>query len=282
MIRPILRSVVLFSAVTVLAQQPKPATVKTAVRSQSTSTLAYSVDGPEGTVEITNVAYEIAGTGIPGRSKDERLVLRETTRTRQVLGEIGMEATTTVAAWPLGADLTQKPLYSVTVEGTDPKTLNGEVLVISRGLEEVEWWSIYKLGTGEHLFDTYAPILQFSTRRDLRVLRYVGLEIPGDDTPDARLKAPNVIGVLTYASAERVIREVLITADDAKNARLQRSYADSNRTIAFANGRITAAFSQNYPSAASTLTLSVPVAGDDLDATRSQAPAGIHVRVWKR
>ena len=44
--------------------------------------------------------------------------------------------------------------------------LDGEVLQISRGLEEVEWWSIYKLANGEHLFDTYTPLLKFSISRE--------------------------------------------------------------------------------------------------------------------
>ena len=56
--------------------------------------------------------------------------------------DIGMEASTTVEAWPLGVDLKQKPLYSVTVNGIEPHVVNGEVIVISRGLEETEWWSI--------------------------------------------------------------------------------------------------------------------------------------------
>ena len=65
------------------------------------------------TVEITNVAYEVTSTAVPGRPQDERLLLRTTTRTKQVVDEIGMEAATTVEAWPLGVDPKQKPLYSL-------------------------------------------------------------------------------------------------------------------------------------------------------------------------
>ena len=193
-----------------------------------------------------------------------------------------MEATTTVAAWPLGTDLTQRPAYSITVNGTDPKTLDNEVLVISRGLEEVAWWSIYKVGSGEHLFDTYTPLVQFSTKRDERVLRYAGIQVAADDDTDARLRAPNVIAVLTYASSERVIREVLLTADAPQNARLLRSFADSTRTVEFANGRIVVSISRNYPARASTVSIVMPLAADDLDLARTQLPAGIHAATWKR
>jgi hypothetical protein len=91
-----------------------------------------------------------------------------------------------------------------------------------------------------------------------------------------------VIGVLTYASSERVIREVLLTADAPQNARLLRSFADSTRTVEFANGRIVLSISRNYPARASTVSIVMPVAADDLDLARTQLPAGIHAAAWKR
>ena len=252
-------------------------------RAQSASTITYGVKDQSATVEITNVSYEIVGQGIPGRPADQRLVLRKTSRTKQVVDEIGMEASTTVDAWPLGVDLKQKPIYSVNVEGVDAKTLNNEVFVIARGLEEVEWWSVYKLGNGQRLFDTYTPLLQFSISREIQTLRYIGLEVPADDVRDARLKAPNVVAVLTYASAERVIREALITCDDAKQAQLLRSYADSERAVTReASGAVKISISQAYPSPANTVMVTIPVAKDDLDFGRVQAPARIHVVAWKR
>jgi hypothetical protein len=30
--------------------------------------------------------------------------------------------------------------------------------VFARGVEEVSWWSIHKLGNGQRLFDTYVPV----------------------------------------------------------------------------------------------------------------------------
>jgi hypothetical protein len=248
-------------------------------REQSASTITYGIKDQSATVEITNVSYEIVGQGIPGRPADQRLVLRKTSRTKQVVDEIGMEASTTVDAWPLGVDLKQKPVYSMTVEGVDAKAWNNEVLVIARGLEEVEWWSVYKLGSGQRLFDTYTPLLQFSISREIQTLRYVGLEVPADNVRDARLKAANVVAVLTYASAERVIREALITCDDVKQAQLLRSYADSERAVTReGSGAIKISISQAYPSAANTVAVTIPVAKDDLDFARVGVPAGIHVR----
>src|SRR5262249_29670874 len=137
---------------------------------QSQSTIAYRNANNADAVEIQNVAYELVGPGISGRPKDERLVLRKTMRTKQVVDEIGMEASTTVEAWPLGVDPREKPLYTVSVSGVDPVVMNNDLIIVSRGLEEVEWWSAYRLGNGQRLFDSYTPIVQFSTTRDTQTL----------------------------------------------------------------------------------------------------------------
>src|SRR5580700_2809838 len=204
------RSAVFLIAGLALAQTHQP------FQTQSPASIVYGVnqDGQQ-TVEITNVAFEVTSTGVPGRPQDERLLLRTTMRTKQVVDEIGMEAATTVEAWPLGVDPKQKPLYTLKAAGVDSKTVDGALLVILRGLEETPWWSVYKLDKGERLFDSYVPLLGFSIRRDIQTMRYVGLEVPEDDVQiaphDARLKEPHVVAVLTYASAERVLRDALIT-----------------------------------------------------------------------
>jgi hypothetical protein len=255
-------------------------------QTQSPASVTYGVnkDGQQ-TVEITNVAYEVTSTGVPGRPQDVRLLLRTSTRTKQVVDEIGMEASTTVEAWPLGVDPKQKPLYSLKVAGMDSKSVDGALLVVLRGLEDTEWWSVYKLGTGERLFDTYVPLLGFSIRRDIQTMRYAGLEVPADDAADGRLKDPHVVAVLTYASAERVLREALITSDDPKQAQTLRSFADASRSVALVETPARAlkiAINQNYPSAPATVSITVPIVQDDLDVAHAQLPTHLHVAPWKR
>ncbi len=278
-------------AATLLAQQKDA--VKT-VQSQSPSSFTY---GPnkEGypSAEISNTSFEIVGEGVPGRPVSERLVLRKTTRTQQEIDQIGLEASTTVEAWPLGTDLKQKPLYTLRVNGIEPKTVNTDLILVSRGLEEVEWWSVYKLGTGQHLFDTYVPLVAFSISREIQTMRYTGLEVPPDDAPDARLKEPHVVAVLTYASPERVIREALLTSDDPKQAQWLRSYDDASRELALvarepASGKgeparsLRLSIRQNYPSAPETVTVMIPIMKDDLDLAHAQMPAHLHLASWKR
>src|ERR1700689_4245524 len=103
-------ALVLSIAGIVFAQTHKP------FQAQSPASVTY--DGQQ-TVEIANVAYEVTSTGVPGRPQNERLLLRTTTRSKQVVDEIGMEAPTTVEAWPLGVDPKQKPLYALKVQGVD-------------------------------------------------------------------------------------------------------------------------------------------------------------------
>lgn len=195
-----------------------------------------------------------------------------------------MEASTTVEAWPLGVDPKQKPLYTLKVAGVDARTVDNALLVVLRGLEGSQWWSAYRLRSGERLLDTYVPLVSFSIRRDIQLMRYAGYKNPGDDTSDARLKDAHVVGVFTYASAERVIREALITSDDAKRAQMLRSFADASRTLSVAgSGRLLqVSISRNYPAAPETVTLSIPIAKDDLDLSHAQMGAGLHVAVFKR
>jgi len=270
-----MRAILLMAAATCLAAQPTP-------HVQSPS--SFSVENNDGgqVVEIANSSFELTNTAVPGRPTDERLVLRTVTRTKQFVGDIGEEASTTVDAWPFGTSLQQKPLYSITVAGEDRRTVNGEIFTISRGLEEVEWWSVYKLGTGERLFDTYVPLVEFSIARDTVTNRYVGLEVPEDNTADKRLRDGHVVSVLTYASAERVLHEVIITSDDPKQATALRSFDEASRTIRYTDRTLRIAISQNYPAAPATVTIAIPIVHDNLDLAHVQAPAHVHVVAWQR
>lgn len=268
-----------------LAAAADAKTARKPFRAQASSTIVYGVGNGEETVEIHNVSYEVTGDHVPGRPPEERLMLRKTVHTKEVLGDIGMEATVTLEAWPLGLGLEQKPLYTITLDGVDVRVISNALLVFERGVEEVSWWSIHKLGNGGRLFDTYVPLLEFSLSREILTPRYVGLEVPPDDTPDARLKEPHVVGVLIYASAEQVIREALITCDDPKRARLLRSYSDVARTVSLVEGprrTIRISFTPSYPAQPTVVEALIPIAGDDLDLARTQLAPGMRLRAWQR
>src|SRR5258708_7095129 len=78
--------------------------------------------------------------------------------------------------------------------------------------------------------------------------RFVGFEVPPDDAADPRLREPHVIGVLTYAAAERVIRESLVTCDAPDRAAVYRSYADETRELVLQTGAVPVATKgKEYP-----------------------------------
>jgi hypothetical protein len=137
------------------------------------------------------------------------------------------------------------------------------------------------------LFDTYVPLVHFSTsRRQEAILRYVGFDVPPDDAKDARLNDRHVVGVLAYASEAKVIREALITCEDPKLAQLLRSYADESRTLT-QSGPVKSqilrlAFSQNFPAPPATIAVVIPITGDDLDLAHATLPPRMHIAEWKR
>jgi hypothetical protein len=269
-------------ATALCAQQPPPVAPAKPLGVQSASTYTQTEKNGQTTIEIRNVTYHVSGQGVPGRPPAERLLLRKSTRGRQVLDEIGRLATVTVEAWPLGVDPRQKPLYSATITGDDAEVVENAVWVIDRGIEDLQWWSVLKLGTAQRLFDTYVPLLHFSISRETATERYIGLEVPPDDTRDGRLKDPHVVGVLEYASEDQVIREALITCDDPMRARLLRSYEEESRVLSGSPQGLTISFSQNYPSPPEVATLTVPIVKDDLDLAGAKLPAGLHIAAWKR
>jgi hypothetical protein len=249
-----------------------------ALIAQPVSSYKYTSKGDLKTIDITNVNYQITGSS-------ESFLLRSTTKLKQVIGDIGEEGTTTVEAWKLGVDIKTKPLYSITATGSESRVIEGEIFLISRGLEEVEWWSAYRVANGAHLFDTYAPLVHFSISRETLTNRYIGMDVPEDDAKDARFKDPHVVAVITYASEAQVIREALITCDDPKQATQMRSFADETRTLtgsAEKSPTIRLTFSPSFPSPLTLLAIVIPIAKDDLDLAHAQLPPKVHIATWKR
>jgi hypothetical protein len=228
--------------------------------------------GDDRMVEVHNVRYQYPGTRVPGRPEDERLALRITTHAKDFLGDIPEPGEVTLEAWILGGDL-RKPVYAIKTGGSDAQTLDDAIWVVNRGYTDMTMWSIYKLGNGQHLFDTYVDLLRFSITKDIQTMRYAGLEVPPDDTADARLKEPHVVAVLRYASEDRVIRSLLLTHANPVRARELRSYEDTERTVSFLqtpSKRIRITFG-------TATEVTVPLKGDDLDAAAARLPAGMRL-----
>ena len=264
---------------------------------QATSSFEFREQDGAQTIDITNVTFMTTGSYVAGRPQEERLLLRTAIRTHEVVDEKGLDATVTVDAWPLGTDPAAKPLYTVNVDGVRATVTDNALLVIDRGTEDVDWWSIYALGTGARLFDTFVPLLLLPSSSDVQTPHYVGFEVPPDDATDPRLRDPSVVGVLAYSSAERVIQQVLVTCSDPERAALLRSYWDTTRelsrmrpgTIADpgAPPSVFLSWTSNSPttpdaSASTRDTLSIGIKDDDLDVAHAVLPACIALAPWSR
>jgi len=282
---------VLLAAPALLAQPPAAKNADALTKpfqAQSFSSISYTggKDG-EQAIDITNVAYKLSGDSVPGRRAGSRLVLRTSTHSKQIVGDEGIESTVTLEAWPLGVNLEQKPMYALTIPGIGARILDAGLWLVDRSLDgDVSWWSVYKLGTGQHLFDTYVDLLCVTVSRADGSGRYAGLEVPPDDAADERLRDPHVVGVLTYASTGKVIREVLITCVDTTRAQLLRSYADTVRTVTLVEGPagrdIRVTFDASYPSPPHATVVTIPIARDDLDIAHAQLAPGLRVAPWLR
>jgi hypothetical protein len=251
---------------------------------ESASSIAVTAKEDYRSVTIHNVTYQYTGTRIPARPEDERLALRITTHEENILGDIPEPGMVTLEAWPLGTDPRQRPLYEIKVGGSQAHTVDDAIWVVDRGMVDVPMWSVYKLGTGQHLFDTYVDMLRFSITKDVQTPRYVGLEVPPDDAEDARLKEPHVVAVLSYASENRVIREVLLTHANPERARDLRAYEDTGRTISYVALPVKAVrirFAPGVGGGAAT-EVTVPVKDDDLYPAGARLPPGMRLTTFRR
>lgn len=210
--------------------------------------MSLTGSGNERALEIQNVTWQAT----------DQFLSRQTVVSRHIVGDKGQESNVTVEAWKLGVDPKQKPLYTIKAEGTGGRIVDGCLYVVDRGLEEVEWWSIYRLDNGQHLFDTHVPPVSYESR-------YYGLEIPEGEQG-------KTIGFLTYSTDQQVKRRVVLLHDDAKQAALLRSYWDTQRTLTYSDHQVKITFQP------SGVIVTIPVARDDLDVAHARIPAGMHVR----
>lgn len=85
------------------------------------------------------------------------------------------------------------------------------------------------------------------------------------------------MAVLTYASEDRPIRELLLTHSNATRARELRSYADTPHTLWFV-----AAPARSLRAKFGQVEVTVPLKGDDLDAAAARVPPGMRVAPFQR
>jgi hypothetical protein len=257
-------------------------------KAQSTSTINYAKENDEWTVTTSNVNYEV--------SFYRELIFRTSIRKRVGEGP-GMDGAVALEAWRFGDDIGGKPIYRIVVDGIGAVTKDRAIWVVDRYTEGRPRWSVYSLITGEFLLESAAELSTVSTPTAGPHIpeRYIGFQVPEhfDKGVDARLLEQHVVGLLTYARQEGVIREVLVTCDDPKRAGALHMLADQEWRPSVIEddpsrenrGRRIQTLKLSHsgdPEPRWTFDILIPIVNGDLDLARAIVPAGLHLQGWKR
>ncbi len=167
--------------------------------------------------------------------------------------------------WPVGSlsDVRGAPLYRLLVPGRGATLDPDGMMVVERGSGRR---GAYGLADGAWLFDADSPFAILSIENERR--RYVALARADDELP------PGAVAVLSYASPQKVIRRVLISADDPVRGRFLRGTVASTRPSIAANDTGQRTIELPLPAG----LLRIAVVDDDLDLTTAAVPAGLRIR----
>lgn len=240
---------------------------------------------------VRNVAYRVAGPGIPGLAPDDRLVLRETTGTVQALDEKGARALgASVEAWRLGSDLAGAPLYRIDEPGEAVELALNDFLVIAG--ENTDWpyppKTAFALGSGRRVFAATTPWQRFYLAAAGAESRYVAFaSANAEQTARDVEDVPTLLGVLTYAGRTAALQRLRVVAATEEQARFLRAAEESPEVaLVGPDGRAVKPFDTldvaadpaarlhlRFPF--SGLEVVVPLRADRLDATGATLPPGL-------
>ncbi len=219
---------------------------------------------------MDNIDFRLVELPVPGRIQPRRLLARLEVSTSE-FSESTAEGRVRLDTWPLesGADLRRPPLYTVVVPGRGASLDADGVLTVEHpGTRR----SAYALADGNWLFDSDTPNAVFSSDGEHK--RTIALAQADDDMP------PGSVAVLTYATPRRVIRRLLLIADNPVRGRFLRDSLTMARPVA----RLLDASHRVLEVSLPAGTLSIDFAGDDLDLATAQVPAGmrlVELRPWQ-
>ena len=262
---------------------------------EAPSSLRYFTEDQQQGVETINRAYELTDDHAPGHPGDSgRIVLKSEIRTKELIGDEGVDGHVAIDAWLIGADFSTKPLYSIAVEGSSFRHLDNQ-LIVERGTGgDSDWQSVYRTGTGRHLFDVAGAAVPFRIREDASRWgpRIAGLYLIPDDESDPDLKGKEIVGLLGYTATEAepgTVHQLLLTCDDAQEAVALRAFWSGEEQWNIAVDPVFGDGSGAALAAKLTLTLFgeakarivIPIVQDDFDLEHAALPAGLHLARWK-
>lgn len=208
-----------------------------------------------------NVGFRMAMVPVPGEPRPRRLLLRLEVTDSDVFASGPAEGRVRLDAWPLdGIEDVKKPaLFTIVAPGRAATIEDDGTLVVERGSRR----SIYALASGTWLYDAEAAVSSFTLEGERR--RIIAVSSAEDDMP------AGAVAVVTYATSQKVLKRVLLTASDPTRARLLRSSVGLTRAVARLEDATRRTLDLPLPAG----TVRIPMNGDDLDLARAQVPAGL-------
>lgn len=266
----------IFAALTMLVSAPFLAGLGLAawlLRGEIWTTLAgesfFAVRDVQGRTagQLVNVSFRTVMVAIPGQLRPRRLLLRLEVRNPDVFAVEQGVGRVRLDAWSLddAADLKKQALYTVIAPGRAASVEDDGVLVVEKGTRR----SVYALAGGNWLFDADSPTAHFAIATDRN--RYVAVSSAEDDLP------AGAIAVLTYASAQKTVRRVLLTTTDPTRARILRTAVTLSRPLSRLDDTGMRVVELPLPAG----TLRIPLMGDDLDLKGASLPAGVFMAELK-
>lgn len=241
-------------------------------RGQSTVGVTDNSGGT--TLAIGNVVHELTRTIVSPRGRMEQLLLRIESSSEETLDAPGITGKVRLSARPIDGVRETMPLYEVALDGRGARLDDSGLIAVDLDDGAARSVRAYHLvATGERLFETAAGLAGTVFPGASYRWRYAAFLPITDDREELLAKQPKIIGIITYAAADRVIRQIAVEADSAERAVQLRSIWDEGHFLAWVPGEQQALSLRFLPSGVSLL---LPVKDDDLQS--GPAPAGITLR----
>lgn len=212
---------------------------------------------------MVNVSFQTMHVSMPSDPRPRRMLLRLEVTNADVFSSRPGEGRVRLDAWPLDSvhDVSGPAMYTVVAPGRAATVSEDGTMTVEHGSRR----SVYALAGGQWLYDWESLPATYATEGERR--RVVALAAVEEDMPQ------RAIAVLTLASAQAVLKRVLIVADDPTRARLLRSSISMIRPVPRFEDANRRTIDLSLPAG----TMRIPVAGDDLDLNAAQVPQGLRL-----
>jgi hypothetical protein len=223
---------------------------------------AFTIRDDKGriTSKLVNTTYSVVSVPITGEPRPRRTLLRQ----RLALGDDG-EGFASLSAWLMGApsELRKAPLFHISVPAHAASLGDDFLFWTEKGGRR----TAYSLASGDWLFDADLPLAVFAFDPDIK--RMAALS-----QADEEYASRGGVAVFTYAAPGRVIRRVVLVADDPMRAGMLRATLSATRLVTYTDDSMGGRLIE-LPLGSGAVR--IPVGANDMDLRRAVLPGGMRL-----